>query len=391
MEVLKIKSLTIEHRSRIQAGNCFISFNSNLDKHQTKVSLKQSEIIVKVDDDVHTIETKDFFDINIKSFHSLLVKDNFISFRFITANEKQFDAEVLKAGGEFTKFQRIKLSLDSSKSEVNVVVACSNCDSSITNNQQLTIRRILELPSSNLDVSDWFCHRHDDEKLFDETKNESVASCFDEKTHQFQPKLNDIFYGPFYLLMNSQSFDKTRLRQKKRLIYCKRCLQMVGESNNAITKLWFESVKFNSKPFFDVDIPIDLLKLVIRNHLACDGFVQVAPIAKIIFESVIRDDQKIHILVQVMDRSLQLLKYNLEDSKLLKTQSIKLMYLKLNHESADDERALKYWQKDINIVTYELSFKMFHALCEYLKTQSELIPDAYRTNNGFHLSYIDLL
>lgn len=392
MDILKIKSLTIEHRSRIQAGNCFISFNNNLEKHQTKVSLKQSEVIVQVDDDVYTIETKDFFEINIKSFHSLLVKDSFISFRFITANEKQFDAEVLKAGGEFTKFQRIKLSLDSNKSgAVDAVVACSNCDSSITNNLHLTLQRILELPSSNLDVSDWFCHRHDDEKLFDDTSNESAASCFDEKTHQFQPKRNDVFYGPFYLLMNSQNFDKTRLIQKKKLIYCKRCLQMMGESNNTITKLWCESVKFNGKPFFDVDSSINLLKLVIKNHLACDGFVQVAPIAKIIFESVIRDNQKIHILVQVMDRSLQLLKLNLKDSKLLKSQSIKLMYLKLNHENADDERALKYWQKDINIVTYELSFKMFYTLSEYLKSQSELIPDAYRTNNGFQLSYVDLL
>lgn len=392
METLKIKNLTIEHRSRIQAGNCFIRFSNNLDKHQTKVSLKQSEIIVKVDKDVHTIETKDFFDINIKSFHSLLVSDSFISFRFITANEKQFDAEVLKTGGELTKFQRIKLSLDSSKSELeNVVVACSNCDSSVTINQPLTLRRILELPSSNLDVSDWFCHRHDNEKLFDETQNDSVQSCFDEKTHQFQPKLTDVFYGPFFLLMNSQNFDKNRLRQKKKMIYCKRCLQLVGESSGAITKLWCESVKFNEKTFFDVDSSINLLKLVIRNHLACDGFVQVAPIAKIIFESVVRDDQKVHILVQIMDRNLQLLKLNLEDFKLLKSQSIKLMYLKLNHENADDERALKYWQKDINIVTYELSFKMFHTLSEYLKSQSELIPDAYRSNNGFQLSYLDLL
>lgn len=391
MEKLKIGSLTIEHRPRIQAGNCFIRFNNSLDKHQTKVSLKQSEIVVQVDDEIQTIETKDFFDINVKTFHSLMVRDSFISFRFITANEKQFDAEVLKASGESTKFQRIKLSVDSSNEGVNVAATCSNCGSSLSTRQQLTLKRILELPSSNLDVSDWFCHRHGDEKLFDDAQNESASSCFDEKTHQFQPKLHDIFYGPFYILLHSQNFDKNQFRQKKKLIYCKRCLQLLGESSNTIIKFWSESVKFNEKPFFDVDSPINLLKLVIRNHLACDGFVQVAPIAKIIIESVIGDDQKVHILIQVMDRSLQLLKLKPESFTLETHLSIKLMYLKLNHGSADDERTLKYWQKDINIVTYELSFRMFHTLSEYLHSQSELIPDAYRTNNGFTLSYVDLL
>ena len=392
MEKLYIKSFVIEYRQRIQSGNCFICFNNALDKHQTKVLLKSTEIVIQVDEDTRTIETKKFFDINIKSFHSLHVKDNFISFRFITASEKQFDTEVLKLRDTSIKFQSVKINVDSNE---DVSISCSNCESCLTIDKKVNFKRILELPSSNLDVSEWFCHRHDDEKLFDdstEIKVESSTSCFNEKTQQFQPKINDVFYAPFCLLMNSQVLDKNRLREKRNLVFCKRCLQLMGESSNGMAKFWWDSVKFNSKPFFDVEKPIDLIKLVIKNHLACDGLVILAPIVKIIFESAFpTDDKKVHIIIQVMDKNLQLLKLNLEDSQLKERASVKVMYLKLNPDNADDERTLKYWQKDNNVTTFELSFKMFCALCEYLKEQSLLIPDVYRTNNCFQLSYIEFL
>lgn len=385
MEKLKISSFVIEYRPRIKAGNCFICFSSSLDKHQTTVSLKLTEIVILIDEDVHKIETKNLFDINIKSFHSLLVKDNYMSFRFITANESQFDTEVLKVNGTVNKFQRISLSVDSEK---DFSVNCSNCDSLLTVDPAVTLKRIRELPSANLDVSDWFCHRHGDEKIFDNQE----STCFDEATQQFQPRVNDVFYAPFFFLMNDQHFDKSRLRQKRKLIHCKRCLQLMGESSSAVTKFWCESVKFNGKPFFDVDSPISLIKNVIKNHLASDGLMYLAPIVKIIFEAAVpTDDQKVHILIQVMDKNLQLLRLNLDDLQLLERRSIKVMYLKLNNENADDERALKYWQKDMSITTFELSFKLFHTLCEYLKAQSQLIPEAYRINNCFQLSYIEFL
>jgi len=386
-EKLKIKSFVIEFRSRIQAGNVFICFNGDLDRHQTKVALKSSEIVIQIDDDVHPIETKGFFNIQIKSFHSLLVKDNFMSFRFITASEKQFDTEVLKVNGTCSQFQKINLNVGSNK-DVEVTINCSNCENLLTVEKLVTLKRILELPSSNLDVSDWFCHRHADEKLFNE---DGSAMCFNEETQQFQPKTTDVFYGPFCLLMNSQLFDKNRWRQKRKLIYCKRCLQMMGSSSGAITKFWWESVKFNGKLFFDVASSINLIKNVIKNHLASEGLMYLIPIVKIIFESAVpSDDKKVHILIQVMDKNLQLLKLNSDNWKLEERRSVKVMYLKLGQDDADDERTLKYWQKD-NVTTYELSFKMFHILCEYLKSQSELIPLNYRVNNCFQLSYIEFL
>jgi hypothetical protein len=393
MEKLKIKSFVIENRSRISAANCFIAFSKSLDKHQTKVSLKALEIVIQVDDDIYKIETKKFFDINVKSFHSLLVRDNFISFRFITSLENQFDAEVLKVNGTCNKFQRVSLTIDDNKDEESVTITCSNCDSQLTVDEVVTLRRVLELPSSNLNVSDWFCHRHGDEKLFEDPQTTNGSSkCFNEETQQFQPKTNDVFYGPFCLLMNAQLFEKNRLRQKRKLSYCKRCLQLMGESSSSIVKFWWESVKISGRPFFNVASPINLVKNVIKNHLSSDGLGFLTPIVKIIFEaSLPADDQKVHILIQVMDKNLQLLRLNLDDSKLVERRSIKVMYLKLKEDNDDDVRTLKYWQKDINIASFEFSIKMFHLFSEYLKAQSELIPEVYRTNNGFRLSYIEFM
>lgn len=390
MEALKMKSFVVEYRKRIQSGNAFIKFNNALDKYSTKISLKPSEIIVKVDGDEHNINTEEFFNINIKSFHQLMVKDNFLSFRFLTADDKEFDSEIIKPISENSKTHLIKLTINNeSQKEVQTYVSCSNCTSKLIQHDQITLRRVLELPSNNLNISDWFCHRHDDEKLFPENNNDDSNQIFHEQSQTFQPKINDLFYAPFSVLLNSQHFDETRLRRKNQFVYCKRCLQCLGESSTKATmKFWWESVKFQDKLIYDVS-PIELVKNVISNHLACD--VYIAPIVKIIFETKNpTDDKKQHILIQVMDKNLQLMQLNIESMKLVERRAIKVMFLKLIEGVADDDQTLKFWQKDLHVTNFELSFKMFHLLLEYLETQSQLIPGVYRnSNNGFQLTYID--
>lgn len=391
MDKLKIRSLVVEHRQRLQAGYCFIGFNSSLDKHKTKVSLKTTEFTIKIDDEEYTVNTKAFFEMNMNSFHGLVGKDTFISFRFITASPKQFDAELLKVDDTACKFQRINLSLDGDGGPVQeATIKCSNCESSITKDKTMSVKRVLELPSSNLDVSEWFCHRHGDEKLFDDSQNNDEppsSTCFDEKTQQFQPRANDIFYGPFCLLINSQVLNVACFREKRKQLYCKRCLQLVGVNNGSSIKFWCDSVKFNDRLLFSAASSIDLIKVVIRNHLASEAFV--SPIVKLIFECTLpSEDKKVHLLIQVMEKNLQLLRLNLENFEFVQQSAVKVMYLKLNNTCEDDKNTLTYWQKEIGVSNYEMSFKMFHAFCEYLQAQSDLIPDYFRSNNGFQLSYI---
>lgn len=393
MENQKISTFVIEFRRNIQAGNVFIKFNSKLADSQTKVLLKSHEIIIQIDNEEYTIETGDFFNINVKSFYNLCVKDNFISFRFITANGEDF---VVPSTNEGIKYQKLKLNVSN---ENDVKVTCSNCDSLLTIEKEINFKRVLELPSSNMAISDWFCHRHDGDKLFQSghcNNNNNPNECFNEETQMFKPKMSDIFYGPFHLLLNARHFELNRFRPKKNtnLMHCKRCLQLLCQMGNSSLMFWWENVKLNGKFLYsDIETPADLVKWVICNHVSCDSLSYLSPIIKIIFESINPNSgHKIHILLQIMDKNLKLLKLKLDDFKLTEVKTIKVMYLKLDHQNSDDdERTLKYWQKDINTMTFEFSFKMFHLFSEYLEKQSDMIPEMYRYNNSFQLSYIEIM
>jgi hypothetical protein len=369
---------------RLQAGNCFINFNGPLGKCETKVLLKSDQIIIQINNESHTIETSEFFSINVKSFYNLLVKDTFISFRFIT--EKRFDAEVIPNGSSSNsvKFQRLEVIVEK---EDPVTLTCSNCESTLTD-KDVTFKRILELPSNSMAISDWFCHRHEGEKIFQESDK-----CFNEETIKFEPKPNDLFYGPFHLLFNSQIFDMSRFRQKE-YFHCKRCLQLIcKKSSGNCLHFWWENVKFNGQFMYrGIVEPIDLVRRITANHISCDSLAYLSPIIKIIFESSVPNTgQKLHLLLQIMDKNLKLLKLDKYKFKLVEVSSIKVMFLILNQiDNDDDERTLKYWQKDINTQTFEFSFKMFTIFSDYLAAQAEIIPEIYRFNNSFQLSYIEI-
>lgn len=380
---LKIRCLVIEYMHRLKCCNVYIRFNHQLEEHQTKVSLKATEIQIRTNDEVHIVNTSKFFLVNLDSFCNLRVQDDCMSFRMLVADE-QFKSEVIELTDASIEYQKIQPTLKNE--ETSLTITCSNCSSQLTVEKEVIIRRVLELPSSKCDVSDWFCHRHSNEELF----HTDGSSCFNEKTQQFQPKTMDIFYSPFSLLVNQALFDQSRLRRKKETIYCKRCLQLLGYGSSSSIRFWWECIKFGRELFYPYENPVDLIIGVIRNHLA--GLTFLSPIVKIIFEaSVPNEGRKIHILIQVMDKSLQLFRLNLKTFELEKRPSIKIMYLKLSEQTDDNERALKYWQKDINITTFELSCKMFHKFCEYLLDQSRFIPESYRSNNSFQLSYIEFM
>jgi HECT-like Ubiquitin-conjugating enzyme (E2)-binding len=390
---MEIQNFSIEFLRRIQAGNCYIKFKHALGKNETKVSLKPNQIIVEIDKESQVIETSHFFTINVKSFYNLLVKDDFISFRFI-ADEKRFGSEVLLNGPaeNIIKFQRLEVSM---KSEDPVTVTCSNCCSQLSK-KDVNFRRILELPSSGMAISDWFCHRHEGEKIFHENGSDeqpaSKIQCFNEETHDFQPKTSDLFYGPFHILMHEDIFDMSRFRQKDSL-YCKRCLQLICKRDKNVLHFWWENLKFNNVLMYkDIQEPIELVRRIIANHISCDSLSFLSPIIKIIFESSIPSTgQKLHLLLQIMDKNLKLLTLDMDKLKLVEVTSIKVMYLILDKvNDDDDERTLKYWQKDINTMTFEFSFKMFTIFTDYLASQSAIIPEIYRFNNSFQLSYIEV-
>ncbi|KAG5668650.1 hypothetical protein PVAND_016584 [Polypedilum vanderplanki] len=385
-EKLQISNLLIENYKKFKSANIFIKFNKSTKESETKVIVKFNEIVIKIKDEEHQIETSEFFKINAKFCYNLLVKGSFISFRIITTDDSNnFTTELItKSLLEGPKFAVLKLNIFDNE---DTKITCSNCDHPLTIEKSVNFKRILSLPSSSMAMDEWFCHLHSNEQIFVPEQ----SKCFDEKSKVFEPKINDIFYSNFYFLLNQENLELNRLRLVKNSIHCKRCLQLLGEKLNSANciKFWSESLKFNGKFFFcDLILPMDLIKKVLCNHLAHHN---LSLIAKVIFESTAPNTQKkIYILLQIMDRNLKILKLSENKLKLIEVSAIKVMFLKLTNGDEEDEKTLKYWQSDINSATFEFSFKYFHTFLEYLIKESEQIPDNYRFNNGFQLSYVEV-
>jgi hypothetical protein len=412
MEYLKLRSFLIEFRHRIQSANVFLTFNENLANNtKTKILLKVNEISISIDNQNYKIDINNFFNINIKSICNLIIKNNSISFRFNT-NETNFDKELLKLNLQDT-VEQPENSISGSK--INVIcndkysLNCSNCKSNLAaldseDQNSVQFSRILELPSNGLDLNEWFCHKPHSLIVNDNRNSECISNeindCHrhDAVSNLFKPKNCDLFYSNFYVLFNRDIIDASRVRQKRNYFYCKRCLNFLGEktSNDSI-KMWCENFCFNDQlPFYQNKNVFDNIIHLIKMQIAqSDAFLYLSSIVKIIFEAKVpKNDSQLYLLIQIMDRNLDLYKLNLENFKLEQTKGIKIMYhciaITPDDKDTDDLKTLNYWKKDMDSVVYEISSNIYHKFCKYLESNSKFIPDFYRKNNLFYLSYIDL-
>lgn len=332
-----------------------------------------------------------------------------------TEDDKSFSSEIIAkptSDESSIKFENLNLNVMTNQ---DIKISCSNCEQPLTIEKEVSFNRILSLPSSSLAVSDWFCHIHSGQKIFqpniqpksqsfntkhdtndnhddgieEEVEVKEDSQCFNEDTQVFQPKINDLFYGNFHILINSKIIELNRFRHKSGELRCKRCLQLICQKNYTSRSLmfWYENIKFNGNFLYCHLSPIDLIKKVICNHISHNP----SPIIKLIFEAIIPSStNRVHILLQIMDKNMKILKLNLDNSTLTEHKSIKVIFLKLTQDNSNDdhERTLKYWQKDFSILSLEVSFNLFHILCEYLQSMCLLIPESLRFHNFFQLSYI---
>lgn len=216
----------------------------------------------------------------------------------------------------------------------------------------------------------------------------------------FQPKSCDLFYSDFYILINREVIESKRLREKFNYIYCKRCLKFLGESNAGVVKIWSENVSFgdNHVSFYTKSSIHSVIELIRRNlnTLKTDNSnIYLSSIVKIIFEAINpKNNHKLYLLIQILDQNLDLFKLNLENFELEPSKGIKVMFFTFTiHPDKDNDENLKtlnFWLKDINTTQCEISSDLYYTFCRYLDTNSKYIPDFYRKNNLFNLTYIDL-
>lgn len=445
-----IKHIVIEIRPRLCSCSVVIITNSRLSEKSINISIRPNYIIINQSDDQFSkkkIEAKkqknlrrdssssyesysDSEDekylqsqfVNVSSYcklipnslSSLKVEHNFMSFRILTEpagpnssgtiyNEVLTDVNniiVNENKKNFCAHEKLPILL---KESVSVKMQCSNCSSDLfvaNDTTGLSFNRILELPSDNMDMSDWFCHNHDHEK---DDKNT------DEKKSSLVPSQTDIFYGLGYFLVNFCNVKQrlVEFNKKRDLINCERCFSCIGSKNQkaACFKFWDSCVKFVEDGeshkcfhFFHKVTQNELKNVALENFLHIIKYAiktsiidTVASTCKIIFECQVTDDVKKSMLIWIMDKNLHILKSNLSCESETNKNEIKLDYIftsKLLYKSEEGSDVLRNWLNDPCVQTFEISKDMFLEGNKHLNEMSNYIPVSFRKSNDFSVSYL---
>jgi len=399
---MQLNKVMVEYRPRLQSANVFIVFTNkiNFSNNNLKINIKPTKIVININCNhyVYEINTHPYFYCHVNSLSSLNIDDNNISFR-INTNQESFQHELINEQSAIStvKTNPKKININIKENQM-IEIICSNCKNLLV--ERFVFKRVLPLPSDNMDMSEWFCHKHHSN---DEDCNESIS------LEKLQPSnCEDLFYGHFYILIKSLIFNN--YRNDNKLVYCDRCLQLLGENNlgNGTTQLWNENclLRTISKeiiPLFnDISSAIkvnffNLLKtLCYENNFEFQtgGF-------KITYKFLIETNFNNFILLDVIERNLNLFTVNCiktdqnnnnnkNDNKfnLNKCHSYKVLFKNINKEDNND--LLKLWQEDNTIITVTISLKMFKEISTELNNNSFSIPLHFRYNNLFTLSYLGL-
>lgn len=394
---MKIENVLIEHFPRLKCANFFILFNKSLDDvSSVRVNLRPTEILVNFENDrCTTIElTSLSVQIQINSLSLLIAKDNLISFRINIASS--FREEILPTSlNHLHSFKQLNLNVEPND---EFYVICDNCGGPLSD--LLHFRRILELPSENMDSNEWFCHKphvnhqHNDDKC----NGKSHSSINEFKISDVTPNDDDLLFGNFFIMFNRKPFKNIQVNSSHKQTHCRRCLNHIGSclSNNTL-KLWNGNIKMEKlnercplqRIFTDSDSLIENF-LAIVNRISYDFHMLGRQTIKLLFEAQNLKGTITFLFIQTMARNLELYQMVENSEKqsiisMIQVDGIKCLFL---CEENSDQALVDFWQKDVNVVSAEISIEMLDFVVEYLQRLSNYVPEQFRMNNGFCLSYL---
>lgn len=179
-------------------------------------------------------------------------------------------------------------------------------------------------------------------------------------------------------------------------MYCKRCLQFLGQKVGEGIKIWNENVTM------DGGVSLlgsgsgsllgnfqNLIRKIVHDFEYVDKFTCLLPtMHKLLVKSFRTESSQeapnVSLLVQVMDMGLDMFQWQGDEGGLKRQRAMKLLYC----FQEDGDQMLKYWENDQNVHPLPVSPKMFQVVWECLKENAQLVPEVYRHNYGFDLSYL---
>ncbi|KOB72995.1 putative histidine triad protein member [Operophtera brumata] len=361
-------------------------FNFN-DRKTRRDSLSSIESLSDYSDDEKSIEEtakipiQEFCQIIPNSMSCLKIDKDTISFRLLTEPENggNFYNELLAPNTTVNnKGNDLKVNVTVG---IDIVITCGNC-SNVISNAAIKFDRVLELPSENLDMSEWFCHGH----------------CHGNSDHTeivLKPNKMDFLYRLTYFLINSSLLsDKTNKFNLTRDVYhCNRCLAWLGLKNKDMIKLFNSEIIIQEdsveKRVFSYNTSVgnkptdDFIFTVESMIKEFDLGLQYTIMCKIVLECSVSANKKQYLLIWVMDKELQVLRVKTQivtDKIELQSSSVTKLLYKVEQSLSDE---VESWLADPAVVSSDVSKSMFNSGIEHLQEMSLKVPESFRYTNGF--------
>lgn len=412
-----IENIFVELRARLRSCNVFITTGISVTKNcNFKISIQSNriliiytpneDIVLKRNNSLSSIESlsdcyseedssittvipiDEYCRIIPNSMSGLKIDKNNISFRVLTEpnNGGNFYKEILTNESSVQhKAAKLKINL---KANENLKLLCVNCSNTVSDSL-IKFDRVLELPTSNIDMADWFCCSH--------SHGNTV-----EPTLEILPKKHDFLYRLTYFVINMKDLNEkaNKFNTKREIYHCNRCLAWLGLKSKDTVKLYNSTVKINQNDFDGSVFVNDNLSL----NLTVNDFVytiesmtrefnlgyQYAIMCKLVLECTFSLNKKHFLLIWVMDKELQVLQSSgeyIDDIVKLKSSFLSKILYKVE-ESCNSE--VESWLADPSVISTEISKNMFASGLEHLNKMALNVPEAFRHANGYRVTYLNV-
>lgn len=109
--------------------------------------------------------------------------------------------------------------------------------------------------------------------------------------------------------------------------------------------------------------------------------------SKVILEAIFPTRQKRFLMVNVLEKNLEVLKSSDTESafELENCRAYKVLF---KYEEDEDNPLLVFWKNDFNVHTISVSHKMFTNILNVLVDGNRIFPSIYRLTNDFMTSFI---
>lgn len=387
---MHLNKLLIEHRPRLRCATFYIEFSESIT--QSELVLKPDNCFSQSSSNRHCgnnlvlcknvkLDLSSFFSVQTNSVSCLSIEGKKVSFRMMTEN-RGFSDTLYRIR---TEYSHLELNVEEN---VKYRLQCKNCSAYITND--VCFKRIRELPSENMEMGGWFCHKH---------SHGVEGTTFMEQSGwnytKFSPSVTDFFFGKFYILLNSLIFDQNTVVEAPGdiVIKCRKCDKDFGEiTSNKTIKIWNENILISGMSCFKITSNFGTFKYLLDNILrdsTCNYHVPLPAILKIVFMTKFAITNTFqYLILNNMDGEMDFYKnVDCKDSNSTSVNIIPTSIFKIMYQKTDNDGEFKM---NPTYHTVDISNETFTFLNEYLERNSLDFPVVFRKSCNLTLSYIEL-